>query len=163
MPGISAAGAAARVPHHLHQGPHERRRTRGVDHDPAGGLKDAIDYEGELGVIVGRRTPPGAIVDETSAWDAVFGFTIINDVTARDVQKQHQQWYLGKSFDTFCPMGPWIVPKTRCDLRRLRIGRRRPAAIVKRGVALGTVVNGERRQASDTSAMLFDGPRCCRW
>ena len=104
------------------------------------GVSDAIDYEGELGVIVGRRTPPGAIVDETSAWDAVFGFTIINDVTARDVQKQHQQWYLGKSFDTFCPMGPWIVPKNALRSEASDDSDSSPAAIVKRGVAVRTTL-----------------------
>lgn len=133
------------------------------------GVSNAIDYEGELGVIVGRSVPPGSVVDAESAWDAVFGFTIINDVTARDVQKQHQQWYLGKSFDTFCPMGPWIVPKNALRVnesdgdgesneRDCDLTAKDPASVVKRGVALRTVVNGERRQLSDTSLMLFDVP-----
>ena len=159
LPGISAAGAAPpEYPIIFTKAPTSVVGP-GASITIPPGVSDAIDYEGELGVIVGRRTPPGVIVDETSAWDAVFGFTIINDVTARDVQKQHQQWYLGKSFDTFCPMGPWIVPKNA--LRSSPASPEAaasPAAIVKRGVALGTAVNGERRQASDTSAMLFDVP-----
>jgi 2-keto-4-pentenoate hydratase/2-oxohepta-3-ene-1,7-dioic acid hydratase in catechol pathway len=65
------------------------------------GVSDQVDYEGELGVVIGRR---GVGIGKEEAFDYVFGYTIINDVTARDVQKRHQQWYLGKSFDTFCPM-----------------------------------------------------------
>ena len=158
LPGISAAGAAP--PEHpiiFTKAPTSVIGPGAPIKIPPG-VSDKIDYEGELGVIVGRATPPGRVVDADSAWDVVFGFTIINDVTARDVQRQHQQWYLGKSFDTFCPMGPWIVPKNALSAD----GSGSPAATVKRGVALGTVVNGERRQASDTSAMLFDVPALLR-
>ena len=62
--------------------------------------------------------------------DHVFGYTIVNDVTARDVQVRHQQWDLGKSFDTFCPMGPWIVTADELDgarHARARLGQRRAA------------------------------------
>ena len=119
------------------------------------GVTHEVDYEGELGVVIGKG---GKAIAKEDAFDHVFGYTVINDVTARDVQKRHQQWYLGKSFDTFCPMGPWIVPKNALSAD----GSGSPAATVKRGVALGTVVNGERRQASDTSAMLFDVPALLR-
>ena len=67
--------------------------------------------------------------------DHVFGYTIVNDVTARDVQMRHQQWDLGKSFDTFCPMGPWIVTADELDGRATRV----------RGW-----VNGELRQDGHT-------------
>ena len=168
LPGISAAGAAPpEYPIIFTKAPTSVIGPGASIKIPPG-VSNAIDYEGELGVIVGRATPPGSIVDAESAWDAVFGFTIINDVTARDVQKQHQQWYLGKSFDTFCPMGPWIVPKNalRSQKRSAEDGdgdewhaeNADAAFVVKNGVGLGTVVNGERRQASDTSLMLFDVP-----
>ena len=168
LPGISAAGAAPpEYPIIFTKAPTSVIGPGASIKIPPG-VSNAIDYEGELGVIVGRATPPGSIVDAESAWDAVFGFTIINDVTARDVQKQHQQWYLGKSFDTFCPMGPWIVPKNALRSRKRsaedgdgdewRAENADAAYVVKNGVGLGTVVNGERRQASDTSLMLFDVP-----
>ena len=165
LPGISASGAAPpEYPIIFTKAPTSVIGPGSPIKIPRG-ISDKVDYEGELGVIVGRATPPGSVVDAESAWDAVFGFTVVNDVTARDVQKQHQQWYLGKSFDTFCPMGPWIVPKnalrppkTRRTADDLADASCSPAAVVKNGVALGTAVNGERRQASDTSAMLFDVP-----
>lgn len=168
LPGISAAGAAPpEYPIIFTKAPTSVIGPGASIKIPPG-VSNAIDYEGELGVIVGRATPPGSIVDAESAWDAVFGFTIINDVTARDVQKQHQQWYLGKSFDTFCPMGPWIVPKNALRSRKRsaedgdgdewHAENADAAFVVKNGVGLGTVVNGERRQASDTSLMLFDVP-----
>jgi 2-keto-4-pentenoate hydratase/2-oxohepta-3-ene-1,7-dioic acid hydratase in catechol pathway len=71
----------------------------------------------------------------------VFGYTIVNDVTARDVQMRHQQWDLGKSFDTFCPMGPWIVGADEFDVRNSRV----------RGW-----VNGELRQDAPTKDMIHD-------
>jgi len=73
--------------------------------------------------------------------DHVFGYTIVNDVTARDVQVRHQQWDLGKSFDTFCPMGPWITTADELDGRATRV----------RGW-----VNGDLRQDGDTKDMIFD-------
>ena len=75
--------------------------------------------------------------------DHVFGYTIVNDVTARDVQMRHQQWDLGKSFDTFCPMGPWIVTADELDGRATRV----------RGW-----VNGALRQDGQTRDMIFDIP-----
>jgi 2-keto-4-pentenoate hydratase/2-oxohepta-3-ene-1,7-dioic acid hydratase in catechol pathway len=65
-----------------------------------------IDYEAELAVVISKQ---GRDIPAAEALDHVFGYTIVNDVTARDVQMRHQQWDLGKSFDTFCPMGPWVV------------------------------------------------------
>jgi len=73
----------------------------------------------------------------------VFGYTIVNDVTARDVQIRHQQWDLGKSFDTFCPMGPWIVTADEFDGAHTRVR---------------CWVNGELRQDAATETMIFDIP-----
>ena len=80
---------------------------------------------------------------KSRAMDHVFGYTIVNDVTARDVQVRHQQWELGKSFDTFCPMGPWLVTADELDGRDTRV----------RGW-----VNGELRQDARTKDMIFDIP-----
>ncbi len=73
----------------------------------------------------------------------VWGYTIVNDVTARDVQTRHQQWDLGKSFDTFCPMGPWVVTADAMDGRDTRVR---------------CWVNGELRQDASTQDMIFDIP-----
>jgi len=101
-------------------------------------LTTQVDWEGELGVIVGRRmrnVPVGA------ALDYVFGYTVGNDVSARDVQFSESQWTRGKSFDTFCPIGPVVVtPDEIPD----------PQAL-----ALRTRVNGELMQDSSTAEMLF--------
>ena len=70
------------------------------------GISEAIDYEAELLVVIGRG---GRGIPAVQAMDHVWGYTIINDVTARDWQQRHRQWLMGKSFDTFCPMGPWLV------------------------------------------------------
>ena len=84
-----------------------------IDSHPA--ATKEVDYEGELGVIIGKRCTNVAAED---AMKYVYGYTIINDVTARDLQRKHVQWFKGKSLDTFCPMGPtvmvgdWPVPFT---------------------------------------------------
>jgi 2-keto-4-pentenoate hydratase/2-oxohepta-3-ene-1,7-dioic acid hydratase in catechol pathway len=77
-----------------------------------------IDYESELAVVIGRG---GRDIAAARAMDHVFGYTIVNDVSARDVQVRHQQWDLGKSFDTFCPMGPWITTADELDARDTRV------------------------------------------
>jgi len=99
-----------------------------------------IDYESELAVVIGRG---GRDIAKSRAMDHVFGYTVVNDVTARDVQMRHQQWDLGKSFDDFCPMGPWIVTADEFDGRATRV----------RGW-----VNGEARQEGQTKDMIFDIP-----
>ena len=71
-----------------------------------------IDYEAELAIVIGTG---GRNIARADAMKHVFGYTIVDDVTARDVQMRHQQWDLGKSFDTFCPMGPWIVTPDEMD------------------------------------------------
>jgi 2-keto-4-pentenoate hydratase/2-oxohepta-3-ene-1,7-dioic acid hydratase in catechol pathway len=107
---------------------------------PSKSVSEHIDYESELAVIIGHG---GRDISRTRAMEHVLGYTIVNDVTARDVQVRHQQWLLGKSFDTFCPMGPWIVTADELDGRNTRI----------RGW-----VNGELRQDGNTKHMIFDIP-----
>lgn len=97
-----------------------------------------LDYEVELAVIIGRG---GVNIPIESALDHIFGFTIINDVTGRDVQRRHDQWFKGKGLDGTCPMGPWVV-------ERGDIGD--PQAL-----DLSLKVNGEVRQSSNTKHMIF--------
>jgi 2-keto-4-pentenoate hydratase/2-oxohepta-3-ene-1,7-dioic acid hydratase in catechol pathway len=104
------------------------------------GVSAAIDYEAELAVVIGRQ---GRGISRADAYAHVFGYTIVNDVTARDLQKQHQQWLIGKSQDTFCPMGPWIVTREEID----------PTA-----TTLSLWVNEERRQHASTRDLIFDLP-----
>ena len=106
--------------------------------DPA--VSAAIDYEGELTVIIGKG---GRNIAKDAALQHVWGYTIINDVTARDLQQRHGQWFLGKSQDSFCPMGPWIVTPDEIDLA---------------DTGLRTYVNGELRQSSNTRDLIFDVP-----
>jgi 2-keto-4-pentenoate hydratase/2-oxohepta-3-ene-1,7-dioic acid hydratase in catechol pathway len=105
-----------------------------------GAASQQIDYEAELAVVIGRG---GKNIAACDAMSHVFGYTIVNDVTARDVQMRHQQWDMGKSFDTFCPMGPWIVTADELDGRRTRVR---------------CWVNGELRQDAPTEQMIFDIP-----
>ncbi len=100
----------------------------------------AIDYEAELTVIIGRG---GKGIKAADAMAHVWGYTIINDVTARDWQSRHKQWHLGKSFDTFCPMGPWLVSADECDGTKTRVR---------------CYVNGELRQDASTTDLIFDIP-----
>jgi 2-keto-4-pentenoate hydratase/2-oxohepta-3-ene-1,7-dioic acid hydratase in catechol pathway len=104
------------------------------------GISQQIDYEAELAVIIGRG---GANIAAARAMDHVWGYTIVNDVTARDVQQRHNQWDLGKSFDTFCPMGPWLVDAQELDGRDTRVR---------------CWVNGDLRQDGQTRDLIFDIP-----
>jgi 2-keto-4-pentenoate hydratase/2-oxohepta-3-ene-1,7-dioic acid hydratase in catechol pathway len=104
------------------------------------GVSEAIDYEAELAVVIGRE---GRGIAPADAWDHIFGYTILNDVTARDLQRRHVQWLIGKSLDSFCPMGPWIVTADALD----------PTAL---DIALW--VNGEQRQKATTDLLIFDIP-----
>ncbi len=103
-------------------------------------ISDQIDYEAELAVVIGKG---GKNITQADAMSHVYGYTIVNDVTARDVQMRHQQWDMGKSFDTFCPMGPWIVTADEMDGRKTRVR---------------CWVNGELRQDGPTENMIFDIP-----
>ena len=100
-----------------------------------------VDYEGELTVVIGRG---GRRIAKADALDHVFGYTIINDVTARELQKKHRQWLIGKSIDGFCPMGPAIVTSDQIP---------DPTAL-----QLVTDVNGERRQEAPVADLIFDIP-----
>lgn len=104
------------------------------------GVSDAIDYEAELAVIIGQG---GKGIRKQDAMKHVWGYTIINDVTARDWQGRHSQWLLGKSFDTFCPMGPWAVTADEMD---------------GQATNLKLWVNGEKRQDANTRDFIFDIP-----
>jgi 2-keto-4-pentenoate hydratase/2-oxohepta-3-ene-1,7-dioic acid hydratase in catechol pathway len=100
-----------------------------------------VDYEGEFGVVIGKRCKN---VSRADALDVVFGYTIVNDVTARAVQQRHKQWFLGKSLDGFCPVGPWLVTRDEFGV---------PAE-----QELATFVNEERRQFAKLRDMIFDVP-----
>ena len=100
-------------------------------------VSTAIDYEAELAVIIGRG---GKGISVAAAMEHVWGYTILNDVTARDWQYRHKQWHMGKSFDTFCPMGPWIVSRDECDGASTRVR---------------SYINGELRQDGHTGDLIF--------
>jgi 2-keto-4-pentenoate hydratase/2-oxohepta-3-ene-1,7-dioic acid hydratase in catechol pathway len=113
----------------------------GADVIAAHDADGTLDYEGELGVVIGQG---GRGISKASAYDHVFGYTVINDITARQAQNAHKQWFLGKSADTFCPMGPAIVTADEVgDVTSLR---------------LVTTVNGEKRQDAVVSDLIFDIP-----
>jgi len=107
---------------------------------PGAAISEQIDYEAELAVVIGKG---GKNISRDSAMEHVFGYTVVNDITARDVQMRHQQWDMGKSFDTFCPMGPWIVTADQLDGTRTRVR---------------CWVNGELRQDGPTENLIFDIP-----
>lgn len=97
-----------------------------------------VDYEAELGVVIGKTA---CKVGEEEATDYIFGLTCVNDVTARDLQKPDGQWTRAKGFDTFCPVGPWIV--TGVDFS---------------DVSVEGILNGETMQSGRTSQMIFPIP-----
>lgn len=101
----------------------------------------SVDYEGELGVVIGKRCFQ---VSQANAYDHVFGYVAINDVTSRELQKDHNQWVIGKGIDTFCPMGPWIATADEVgDVTALE---------------LVTEINGEERQRAKVADLIFDIP-----
>ncbi|CAH0344435.1 fumarylacetoacetate hydrolase family protein [Bacillus sp. CECT 9360] len=102
------------------------------------GVTDELDYEGELAIVIGQS---GRAIKQEEALDYVFGYTIINDVTARDMQAKHKQFLLGKSLDGSCPMGPFIVHKSVID--------------DPNHLQIETKVNGEIRQQSNTKQFIF--------
>lgn len=105
--------------------------------DPTG----SVDYEGELAVVIGKRCFQVAKAD---ALEHVFGYVIVNDVTSRVLQKDHNQWVIGKGIDTFCPMGPWIATADEVgDVTALE---------------LVTEINGEERQRAKVADLIFDIP-----
>lgn len=100
-----------------------------------------LDYEVEFAIVIGKTVRD---LTPENAMKAIFGYTIVNDVTARDAQAAHGQWFKGKSFDTFCPIGPCIVTADEFG---------NPS-----GHRIALQVNGETRQDSNTSDLLFDVP-----
>lgn len=101
-------------------------------------ITDQLDYEGELAVVIGKK---GRAISEEDALDYVFGYTIINDITARDIQSRHKQFFLGKSLDTTCPMGPCIVHKSLIENPN--------------NLHIQTTINGEIRQNANTEQFIF--------
>jgi 2-keto-4-pentenoate hydratase/2-oxohepta-3-ene-1,7-dioic acid hydratase in catechol pathway len=113
----------------------------GQDIDSGNDPSSTTDYEGELGVVIGTG---GRRIDPDGAMEHVFGYTIINDVTARALQRSHGQWLMGKGPDTFCPMGP-------CILTADEVGDVTTLEVV-------TTVNGELRQRGSLADLIFDIP-----
>lgn len=103
-------------------------------------VSTSLDYEAELTVVIGKG---GKGISKADAMKHVWGYTIINDMTARDWQGRHSQWLLGKSFDTFCPMGPWVVTADEMDGQNTDVK---------------CWVNGELRQDANTKDFIFDIP-----
>jgi 2-keto-4-pentenoate hydratase/2-oxohepta-3-ene-1,7-dioic acid hydratase in catechol pathway len=100
-------------------------------------LSQRLDYEGELGVVIAKRARN---VKTSDAAECILGYTCVNDVTARDLQRKDNQWTRGKGYDTFCPVGPCLVPRDNLKLAGLRIR---------------TFVDGERKQDAPLSEMIF--------
>jgi len=101
-------------------------------------VTNQLDYEGELAVIIGKK---GRAIEKEKAFEYIFGYTILNDVTARDLQTRHNQFFIGKSLDTTCPMGPWITHKSAIENPN--------------NLLIETKVNGEVRQQSSTTKFIF--------
>lgn len=107
-------------------------------------VSEAVDYEVELAVIIGKA---GRNIAREQAMSHVWGYTIVNDVTARDLQGHHSQWLIGKSQDTFCPMGPWAATVDSLELE---------------DCSIRLWVNDELRQESNTGSLIFDVPEIIR-
>lgn len=112
-----------------------------IPYDPS--ISKEIDWEVELAVIIGKR---GRNISEAEAEDYIFGYTVVNDTSARDIQRSRHggQWFKGKSLDGHGPMGPWIIPASELDPNNLRLILR---------------VNGEVKQDGNTRDMYFKLPR----
>jgi len=100
-------------------------------------LSQRLDFEGELGVVIGQRARN---VKSSDAAGFILGYTCVNDVTARDLQRKDGQWTRGKGYDTFCPVGPCIVPRDEVDLDSLRVR---------------TFLDGEKKQDASITEMMF--------
>ncbi len=110
------------------------------------GVTNSIDYEAELAIVIGKQ---GINIKKEEAFDYIYGYTILNDVSARDVQLSHQQWFKGKSLDTFCPIGPWVVTKDELS---------NPSDL-----KIQSVVDGELRQDSNTGLMIHPIDALVEW
>lgn len=100
-------------------------------------VSEAVSFEGELGLVIGRQARN---IPKEQGMDYVYGFTIINDMTCRDLQKKDGQWARAKGCDTFCPTGPWVVPRSEVKFEDLRIQ---------------SWVNGEKKQDGSVRDMIF--------
>ncbi len=100
-------------------------------------LTQRLDYEGEIGVVIGRQARN---VKSADAAAYILGYTPVNDVTARDLQRKDGQWTRGKGFDTFCPVGPYIIPRDQADPSGLRVR---------------TYVDGDQKQDAGITEMIF--------
>lgn len=103
-------------------------------------ITSQVDYEAELGVVIGK---PGRAISPAAAYEHVWAYCVINDATARDLQARHKQWLLGKSIDSFCPIGPWLTSADEVDPGNLEVQ---------------CWVNGELRQQANTRDLIFDIP-----
>jgi 2-keto-4-pentenoate hydratase/2-oxohepta-3-ene-1,7-dioic acid hydratase in catechol pathway len=101
-------------------------------------VSERVDYEGELGVVIGKRARN---VKKADAANYILGYTCVNDVSARDLQRKDGQWARAKGYDTFCAVGPCIVPRDEVDLNKLRVR---------------AFHNGEKKQDAPITDMLFD-------
>lgn len=141
--GYARAGKETRLP----EVPQFFTKATGAVNSPDGDVRldprltQLLDYEVELAVVIGRG---GRDIAAGDAFEHVFGYTVANDFTARDLQRRHEQWFKGKSLDTTCPLGPCIVD-------RAEIGD--PATL-----ELSLSVNGEERQRGRVAQMIFDIP-----
>jgi 2-keto-4-pentenoate hydratase/2-oxohepta-3-ene-1,7-dioic acid hydratase in catechol pathway len=141
--GYARAGKETRLP----EVPQFFTKATGAVNGPDGDVRldtrltQLLDYEVELAVVIGRG---GRDIAAGNAYEHVFGYTVANDFTARDLQRRHEQWFKGKSLDTTCPLGPCIVD-------RAEIGD--PATL-----ELSLSVNGEERQRGRVAQMIFDIP-----
>jgi 2-keto-4-pentenoate hydratase/2-oxohepta-3-ene-1,7-dioic acid hydratase in catechol pathway len=141
--GYARAGKEAKLP----EVPQFFTKATGTVNSPDGDVRldsrltQLLDYEVELAVVIGRG---GRDIPTDKAFEHVFGYTVANDFTARDLQRRHEQWFKGKSLDTTCPLGPCIVD-------RAEIGD--PATL-----ELSLSVNGEERQRGRVAQMIFDIP-----
>ncbi len=141
--GFAKAGKEAKLP----EAPQFFTKATGTINGPEGEVRldpkltRLLDYEVELAVIIGTA---GRDIAPGRAFDHVFGYTVLNDITARDLQRRHDQWFKGKSLDTTCPIGPCIVD-------RATIGD-------PRTLELSLTVNGEPRQRAKVGQMIFDIP-----
>jgi len=141
--GFAKAGKEAKLP----EVPQFFTKATGTINGPDGEVRldprltRVLDYEVELAVVIGSA---GRDIAPERAWSHVFGCTVLNDITARDLQKRHEQWFKGKSLDTTCPIGPCIVDRDSIgDPRTLE---------------LSLSVNGEERQRARAGQMIFDIP-----
>jgi 2-keto-4-pentenoate hydratase/2-oxohepta-3-ene-1,7-dioic acid hydratase in catechol pathway len=102
-------------------------------------MSERVDYEAELAIVIGRICKE---VPASKAKDVIYGYTLANDVTARDLQKKDGQWSRAKGFDTFCPLGPWIETE-----------------FIPGDQKITSTLNGEVKQSSMLSAMIFKVPQ----